>query len=210
MGSNIGHLPSQFQQNQAKQVEEKAHAESEYHEIVHPNDENLSRNISIIVPRDPNQPPVFAQRDFVQWFIKFDDQKLRPFFIRNYSREKAELEDQYFEATKENFEVDRVDDIKERLNSVFEMTRNASYVPTNMPRAQTANVALMGGKAPNRDYIMNKLAQTNGATDGITEVDEENEEKKTMQISTDNDMSEPLMDVSPNFRERTSTMGPTT
>lgn len=118
----------------------------------------MSRNISIIVPRDPNQPAVFAQRSFVQWFIRFDDEKLRPFFIRNYSREKAELEDQYFEALKENFEVEKADDIKERLNSVFEMTRNASYVP-NMPRAQTANVNYYGGKGvTNRDYIMNKLA----------------------------------------------------
>ena len=202
MGSNIGHL----QPNEQKQ-----HAESEYEEIVHPNDENLSRNISIFVPRDPNKPPVFAQRDFVQWFIKFDDQVLRPFLIRNYSREKAELEDQYFEALKENFEVDKPDDIKERLNSVFEMTRNASYAPVNMPRAQTANVNYYGAKgAANRDYIMNKLAQN---PDGITEVtDEELAAQKTLQISTSNDdlanLNQPLMEVSPNFRERTSTMGP--
>lgn len=132
VGSNIGRMPSQFQVHKKSETKE-AEAESEYEAIVHPNEENLSRNISILLPTDPNAPRVFAQRSWVLWFIRFDNDKLRPFFIRNYSREKAQKEDEYAEAIMENFDVNKVEDITERLNSVFVMTRNASYV--NMPRA---------------------------------------------------------------------------
>ena len=66
-GSNIGHLPSQFQANQNAKPKslrdsKKSADHSEYEEIVHPNEENLSRNISILLPTDPNAPKVFAQR----------------------------------------------------------------------------------------------------------------------------------------------------
>lgn len=87
------------------------------------------------MPTDPNAPRVFAQRDLVQWFMRFDNDKLRPFLIRNYSRARAQKEDEYAEAIMENFEVNNVEEIQERLNSVFVMGRNASYI--NIPRAKT-------------------------------------------------------------------------
>jgi len=32
---------------------------------------------------------------FVRWFVKFDEQKLRPFFIKNYTKALIVLADEY-------------------------------------------------------------------------------------------------------------------
>ena len=74
---------------------------SEYEEIVHPNEEKsvLSETIS----RRPsyllgNQPASWVNSAFVNWFINFDEYKLRPWLIRNYTLDNVNMQDQYDDA----------------------------------------------------------------------------------------------------------------
>jgi len=65
----------------------------------------------------------------VKWFVKFDEQKLRPFFIRKYNAAKLVLEDEYQELinmkNKNQLEeeeeidlVDRVDNLRKTYSAV--------------------------------------------------------------------------------------------
>ena len=61
---------------------------SMYEEIVHPNEEKSM--ISDAPSRRPSyllgtQPASWVNSAFVNWFVQFDENKLRPFLIRNYS-----------------------------------------------------------------------------------------------------------------------------
>ena len=48
------------------------------------------RRPSYLLGRVPN---TFANGKFVNWFVIFDETKLRPFLIRNYSLQNVELQD---------------------------------------------------------------------------------------------------------------------
>jgi len=65
----------------------------------------------------------------VNWFLKFDEEKLRPFFIRKYNPAKAVLEDEYQELIKLKFrdqlEQEEEMDLVERVDT---MRRTASAV----------------------------------------------------------------------------------
>ena len=64
---------------------------SEYEEIVHPNEEK-EENENVY---DPNAPFHWPTSSFVRWFLKFDEEKMKPFFIRKYSKAAAMIEDEY-------------------------------------------------------------------------------------------------------------------
>lgn len=68
-----------------------------YEEIEHPNEEksNLDETTrySILVAQGENVGWVHSK--FVRWFVNFDENTLRPFFIRKYTIEKQILEDEY-------------------------------------------------------------------------------------------------------------------
>lgn len=71
---------------------EKARAMSHYEEILHPNEineEDDSNNKS-----KQKSTIGWVNSKFVNWFLKFDEEKLRPFFIRKYDAAKAALEDE--------------------------------------------------------------------------------------------------------------------
>jgi hypothetical protein len=62
--------------------------DSEYGEIVHPNEEKSV--ISEQASQKPSyllgaQPASWVDSAFVKWFAEFDENKLRPWLIRNYS-----------------------------------------------------------------------------------------------------------------------------
>jgi len=62
---------------------------------VHPNEEksiadHMSRRPSYLLGRVPQ---TFANGKFVNWFVNFDETKLRPFLIRNYSLQNVEMQD---------------------------------------------------------------------------------------------------------------------
>jgi hypothetical protein len=62
---------------------------SHYEEIMHPNEEKsmisdaMSRRPSYLLGINPNSGWVNSK--FVNWFVEFDETKLRPWLIRNYS-----------------------------------------------------------------------------------------------------------------------------
>lgn len=69
---------------------------SEYEEIVHPNEEKSV--ISDTMSRRPSyllgmQPVSWVNSRFVNWFIDFDEKKLRPWLIRNYTLENVMMQD---------------------------------------------------------------------------------------------------------------------
>ena len=74
---------------------------SEYEQIVHPNEEKsvLSDNVSRVSRRPSyllgRMPNTFANSRFVNWFVNFDETKLRPFLIRNYSLQNVEMQDHF-------------------------------------------------------------------------------------------------------------------
>lgn len=72
----------------------KRRASSHYEEILHPNEEVAEKNDEEI---DPNAPFHWPTSRFVVWFLKFDEETLRPFFIRKYSKTRLLIEDQYQE-----------------------------------------------------------------------------------------------------------------
>ena len=68
-----------------------------YEEIVHPNEEKSM--ISDAPSRRPSyllgtpQPASWVNSAFVNWFVAYDEHKLRPFLIRNYTLEKVMMQD---------------------------------------------------------------------------------------------------------------------
>ena len=69
---------------------------SMYEEIVHPNEEKSM--ISDAPSRRPSyllgtQPASWATSAFVNWFVDFDERKLRPFLIRNYTLHNVQMQD---------------------------------------------------------------------------------------------------------------------
>lgn len=72
-----------------------------YEEIVHPNEEKSF--ISEAISRRPSyllgaQPASWATSAFVNWFVDFDEQKLRPFLIRNYTLQNVQMQDNFDDA----------------------------------------------------------------------------------------------------------------
>ena len=63
---------------------------SHYEQIIHPNEEKEDDD------DDDSGPKVgWVNSGFVKWFARFDEEKLRPFFIRKYNAAKIVLEDEY-------------------------------------------------------------------------------------------------------------------
>lgn len=82
----------------------------DHHEnIVHPNEERDTKEVD--EEDDPNAPFHWPKSRFVKWFTQFDEEKLKPFFIRRYDRVRAAIEDQYQELLKKKFEEDEDEDM---------------------------------------------------------------------------------------------------
>ena len=80
---------------------------SHYENVIHPNEEKDERSVSdfsLIRPRAGSyllgRTPVvtWANSPFVNWFVNFDEKKLRPWLIRNYSLENVEKQDNFDDA----------------------------------------------------------------------------------------------------------------
>lgn len=70
-----------------------------YEEIIHPNEEQDENEVE----GETKSNIGWVNSKFVRWFLKFDEEKLRPFFIRKYNPAKAVLEDEYQELIKLKF-----------------------------------------------------------------------------------------------------------
>lgn len=75
--------------------QKKEEHEEEYDELIHPNLEEEPEEVRPVTYLLPNgaEPGSWADSGFVKWFAKFDEDKLRPFLIRNYDVVTALIED---------------------------------------------------------------------------------------------------------------------
>jgi len=73
--------------------------ESHYEEIIHPNDEKEEDTESD--EEDEIAEPSWKTSRFVKWFSRYDENVLKPFFIRKYNKAVMLLEDEYQELIKQ-------------------------------------------------------------------------------------------------------------
>lgn len=59
-----------------------------HHEIEHPNADRQGNANLFASIRGEDEPFSWPKSSFVNWFMKFDEEKMKPFFIRKYSRVK--------------------------------------------------------------------------------------------------------------------------
>lgn len=102
-------------------------AKSHYEEVKHPNIEEQEEEEELkkkppIRKKSYFTPEELAQRNYTstawaQWLMEWDETVLRPFFIRNYDPERAELEDAYNDEILRNYQEDemKVEDFVERV-----------------------------------------------------------------------------------------------
>lgn len=104
--SNIGEDALRLTHRKRKDtIQAKERTLSHYEIIVHPNEEvDLDDSRLSILEEQSDQAASWAKSEFVQWFAVFDEEKLRPFFIRNYNPAKATLEEQYQELIEVKFD----------------------------------------------------------------------------------------------------------
>jgi hypothetical protein len=80
---------------------------SVYEEIKHPNlDESImvtQRKMSYLLP-EGGEPGAFSDSKFAKWFVKFDEKRLRPFLIRNYTVENVMMQDAFNELITKEFD----------------------------------------------------------------------------------------------------------
>lgn len=80
---------------------------SVYEEIKHPNQESggddNARRATYLLPNGP-EPGSFTDSRFVKWFVNFDENKLRPFLIRNYTFENMVLQEAINEMITKDFD----------------------------------------------------------------------------------------------------------
>jgi len=78
-----------------REDQKKEEHEEEYDELIHPNLEDEPEEVGPISYLLPNgaEPGSWADSGFVKWFATFDEEKLRPFLIRNYDVVTALIED---------------------------------------------------------------------------------------------------------------------
>lgn len=98
--------------------------------MIHPNleqEEEEPRPITYLMPNGA-EPGSWADSNFVKWFSVFDEQKLRPFFIRNYDVVTALIEDEYQEMLQAKFDdkdeskvLEQVETIKRTMSTLQEV-----------------------------------------------------------------------------------------
>jgi len=90
--------------------------ESHYSEIEHPNEQK--DDSSEEEEYDPTLPASWAKSKFVRWFSRFDENTLRPFFIRKYNKARMLLEDEYQELLQQKVDADDDDDIIDKVDAL--------------------------------------------------------------------------------------------
>jgi hypothetical protein len=68
---------------------------SHYEEIHNPNEEKEVLDPTALASSDPNAPKGFNQSPLYLWFSKYDEEVLRPYFIRKYNRYLMQAQEQF-------------------------------------------------------------------------------------------------------------------
>lgn len=115
---------------------------SVYEEITHPNEEADEENEDDGFQYDAAGNKIgWTGSWFYNWFAKFDESTLRPFFIRNYDPNIVILEDEYQEALKVKFDDDIDQDLAERVEMITR-TKSVSQRLRSMSDARMINPKL--------------------------------------------------------------------
>ena len=105
-----------------------------YEEIMHPNFDRPSEIEGSNVGRKTyllgagGEEGGFPNSRFAKWFAEFDENKIRPFLIRNYTLEAVETMDQLNELFTKNFDDKEPDEVQARLEDFDRKTRVLSVV----------------------------------------------------------------------------------
>ena len=82
-----------------------------------------SRAMSYLLPNGPEEGG-FSDSCFAKWFVEFDEHKLRPFLIRNYSFEVVLLQDALQEMITKEFDTNNPDDIAIHIDGLSKATQS--------------------------------------------------------------------------------------
>jgi predicted choloylglycine hydrolase len=63
-------------------------------------------------------PGSFYTSKLVRWWMVYDEEKVKPFLIRNYDRLRAIVEDKYQEQMETNFATDDVAEIAAKVDQL--------------------------------------------------------------------------------------------
>lgn len=183
----ISTISQVLRQSMAKQPRPSIKSESEYEQIVHPNEEpeveEIRRKMSYLLPEAP-EPGSWADSRFVNWFALFDEEKLRPFFIRNYNVATAIMEDQYQELIQNKFDdqddeevFERIEEVRRTVSQIKDIERSRSvmyqgpeFAVQNFGKARTVS-AFNVPKVSGNNSLKSSLAETS-----IVQVDDDDDE----------------------------------
>jgi len=129
---------------------------------VHPNEEVSvysgapSRRPSYLLGKA--EPSNWVNSRFVNWFVIFDETKLRPFLIRNYSLSRITAQDKFEDAISRQQLIAKDGDVQALENSIFEMNddsmvfmRNPGASPPQQRSATTTSYEQF--KGANKDRL---------------------------------------------------------
>lgn len=100
-----------------------------YEEIKHPNldmtIDDIGHRMSYLLP-EGGEPGAFSDSKFAKWFVLFDENKLRPFLIRNYTVENVIMQDIFNELITKEFDDKNPDNLETHIEEVNQITRRMS------------------------------------------------------------------------------------
>ena len=110
------------------------------------------------MPTEPEKGG-FLDTRFVKWFVNFDEHKLRPFLIRNYTVENVMLQDAFNDLMNEKFDDKDPEELEQHINAMEATTRKMSvHVSALVKRTKTTDNFLtssFGIAAPTRASVRN-------------------------------------------------------
>ena len=110
------------------------------------------------MPTEPEKGG-FLDTRFVKWFVNFDEHKLRPFLIRNYTVENVLLQDAFNDLMNEKFDDKNPEELEQHINAMEATTRKMSvHVNALVKRTKTSENLMnlsssFGFPAPTRQSV---------------------------------------------------------
>jgi hypothetical protein len=74
--------------------------------------------MSYLLPKGPSTAGGFSDSKFANWFVKFDEKKLRPFLIRNYTIENVLLQDAFNDLITKEFDDKNPEEIGKQIEDM--------------------------------------------------------------------------------------------
>ena len=93
---------------------------------------------------DPNDG-TFANGRCSKWFAVFDEIKLRPFLIRNYTMENAKNQDMYNELITKNFDDQEPEELVNQIDNMTQKSRFMSVTATMVRNTLALRASNVGG-----------------------------------------------------------------